>query len=378
VRDVPETAGIAEPLPAVKYVAVLTWAGRLRLGSTTVWPGSSRTYDVDAHAFCRVGGEHPVPDWHCTCGFYAVADDEHLRDLFGRDVPECWAHATVELSGRVVEHERGWRAAHQVVLGVSWPDRCQCCHRAPADGFLLPHRDLQPIVPACRACAGEHWISVAETTNRLGTEVRLVPSDAGPTAPATGALRPARRRRQRWWTPLQWLVPGVLLAALLIGILVAANRGARADGSVPAELGALVKVNDPQGSADRLAQGFDGADRRAVVLVDRDRNGTPLTVSAVAVLVALQGGGWDCLTARPSPAGGSTGDASWSLARTGVTGDEATCIEASRQRTPLPARPTATGASPAPAAPAPASPAPAAASPAAASPAAASPASAAR
>ncbi len=48
-----------------------------------------------------------LPDFSCTCGVYAAKSIEHLRQ---RGYKRFGVHGEVYLWGRVVEHERGWRA----------------------------------------------------------------------------------------------------------------------------------------------------------------------------------------------------------------------------------------------------------------------------
>lgn len=64
----------------------------------------------------RFGAGEPVPHLDCTCGIYAVPSVVALLDHAVRPVapgarlPETGAFGIVAMTGRVVEHERGWRA----------------------------------------------------------------------------------------------------------------------------------------------------------------------------------------------------------------------------------------------------------------------------
>lgn len=61
-------------------------------------------------------GKAPVLD--CTCGFYAVKRPEQL----GRFDPTCgYAFLEVELFGRVIVHDRGYRAERQRILHIGIP-----------------------------------------------------------------------------------------------------------------------------------------------------------------------------------------------------------------------------------------------------------------
>ncbi len=75
---------------------------RLRpvIGSPRPWPPLE-----PARAACRRLRPHPIPDAACTCGLHAVMEPDALR--WTRDPVVV---GTVALWGRVVEHERGYRA----------------------------------------------------------------------------------------------------------------------------------------------------------------------------------------------------------------------------------------------------------------------------
>jgi hypothetical protein len=131
------------------------------------------TFGVDADATCHCRAEYPssmsgwmlsghpypanhkiVPDLHGDCGWYAVPSDM-----------DAW-HAPntvdllVELSGRVIEHEQGYRAEHQRVIEIRLPGCWLCgqptthalfdqdeCKRFACEYHLAP--DLIPV------CAGD-------------------------------------------------------------------------------------------------------------------------------------------------------------------------------------------------------------------------------
>jgi hypothetical protein len=95
-----------EPILAWRAWALSTdrdWTEpRLRpvVGSPRPWPPLE-----PARAACRRFRRHPTPDVGCTCGLHALVEPEALR--WTRDPVVV---GTVALWGRVVEHERGYRA----------------------------------------------------------------------------------------------------------------------------------------------------------------------------------------------------------------------------------------------------------------------------
>jgi len=71
-----------------------------------VWPAG-----VEAIARCESG--HAAPHEDCACGIHAAREPAAvLSYLRGRDEPATVTRVLgrVELWGRVIEHERGWRA----------------------------------------------------------------------------------------------------------------------------------------------------------------------------------------------------------------------------------------------------------------------------
>lgn len=77
---------------------------------------------VERDAYAKhVGSDHDAPHLGCLCGFNAVKVEENLSRGSG-----C-AIAEVELSGRVIVYEHGYRAEHQHVLRVRIPGRCWIC-----------------------------------------------------------------------------------------------------------------------------------------------------------------------------------------------------------------------------------------------------------
>jgi len=75
-------------------------------GHTTAWQPETNT------ATCNNGGEHPVPDESCSCGFYALSDASDLNSTYSHHL---YDHAVVKLWGRVIPGSRGWRAEYAAI-----------------------------------------------------------------------------------------------------------------------------------------------------------------------------------------------------------------------------------------------------------------------
>ena len=162
--------------------------GRLALerGEVVVRPAFFRAlggvYGATAKADCPFGRGHDAPEPACTCGFYAVATDDELWRL-GGDEPDL-AVLEVELSGRVIEHEHGYRASHQRIRTVRMHRRCSRCGR-PAE--LLHRRRFGTLVPACERCA-RRPITLDDAGASLGTELAFDDDDATPAPSSRRAL----------------------------------------------------------------------------------------------------------------------------------------------------------------------------------------------
>lgn len=98
------------PILAVKRVRAEAFFNALLVSGVAHAP-----LEIDGEAECRGWLDfidHPAPQWDCTCGFYAVPADRLHEWPFGGLIAE------VELSGVVIEHESGYRAQYQRVVGL--------------------------------------------------------------------------------------------------------------------------------------------------------------------------------------------------------------------------------------------------------------------
>lgn len=142
--------------------------------------GAPYTAHDRAHCFrerCPVDGNHPAPHPRGSCGFYGSTGDPLEWML-----PEA-ALLDVELFGRVIRHERGWRAEGQRVLGARFVHGCAACLRPTADPVLVTAPApvdtggllVSPRCPRCaRVWRAPTWGEVlepAELAGLLGTEV---------------------------------------------------------------------------------------------------------------------------------------------------------------------------------------------------------------
>src|SRR4051794_34817997 len=138
-------------------------------------------FGVESDAICQ-RMTHPAPAPGCRCGFWSVPERRLLDGAVGVRLGG-WALAEVELSGTVIEAERGMRAGHQRILSLTFPDRCErpeCVERSTglavtSNGFLRS---------GCEEHGGE--LTLVEAAGLLGTETRF---GVLSTAPSWSELR---------------------------------------------------------------------------------------------------------------------------------------------------------------------------------------------
>ncbi|HVE28357.1 MAG TPA: hypothetical protein VNC22_23275 [Sporichthya sp.] len=126
----PELEVVQSEIPILAHRAAVIGLNRkgLHLASLNF---NNIPLEEDMDAVCRkcssyydpwaVSKNHDAPDPDCQCGFYAVPADVDAWHSMGT------VDLLVELSGKVIEHERGYRAQHQRIVQMYVP-RCPLCH----------------------------------------------------------------------------------------------------------------------------------------------------------------------------------------------------------------------------------------------------------
>ena len=134
------------------------------------------SYGAVAHATCPLSG-HDAPQADCSCGFYAVADEGQLWRL-GADEPEL-AVVDVELSGRIIEHDHGYRASDQRVPRRPCPRRVRPVRAARRGVRPASVRGVGPGVPPLRAPAARSQPGVGHAGCARRLHHRRPTADAG-------------------------------------------------------------------------------------------------------------------------------------------------------------------------------------------------------
>jgi hypothetical protein len=222
--------------------------------------------------------DHEAPQAGCTCGFYAVESEDDLWRLGGGE--PALAVLDVDLAGRVIAHEHGYRASHQAVRRVTVGNTCTQCGK-PA--VALRRQWFGALSPACGRHA-KQAVSVEQVSSELGVPVEFSSED----------LAPAPRLARLQFVLAQLVVP-VAILILGIGLAIMTNSGAPLSSAQLAVLGWLIA-----GPAvfDRMAPKF-GLGRRETVRLRRRWNwlvvcvviGCDLVITVVAALA------WHAMTA---------------------------------------------------------------------------------
>lgn len=129
----PEPEPVVEQIPilANRFAHLMSRDGKVTLASCTF---PDKPFGIMAEAeCCMVSMDHAAPDYNCQCGFYAVPADQmprHVMDYGYSYADRPAVRLQVELSGKVIEHDRGYRAQHQRVIEVMLPNLCLCGRQA--------------------------------------------------------------------------------------------------------------------------------------------------------------------------------------------------------------------------------------------------------
>jgi hypothetical protein len=144
------------------------------LNGDGVWlKGQRGHYGVFARAVCPEMRPHHVPDWDCTCGFYAMKTPP--------PEPEYGAfRAEVELFGTVIEAENGYRAECQRVLSLQAFRTCSkdgCDRQAAVFKVNTNPEKRGTVIARCHKHRGGEFLALADLTAKIGTEIRWIDSE---------------------------------------------------------------------------------------------------------------------------------------------------------------------------------------------------------
>lgn len=176
-------AGLAErqqdePITAWKQARLAFAGGRYYFMPLTGAGGSG--YDAEAVARCETTDwslsislysswgtgptPHTAPSLDCRCGFYALTEPPE------QDPALCLLE--VDLYGRVIVCEKGYRAEKQRVLSVTVSPRCYYCSDTETHLVVFGEGDALGVRCAAHTPADAIVVSAEQVAGLLGTEVR--------------------------------------------------------------------------------------------------------------------------------------------------------------------------------------------------------------
>jgi hypothetical protein len=223
MTDGPDVSAEPEPIVAVKMARLV--AADARVQFVPCFPRAlSHPYDAVTDAVCEGGRPHRAPDEHCRCGFHAV---KARNELWRLDPAREAVVLDVELSGTVIEHEFGYRASRQAVLGVCLPATCTRwrCRRPTAgvapyqsSAYEFELKPWTPLRPVCERCGKRHLWSLADLASELTVEVTVDRPRRSSAPAAEDGTRPGppedpARRVRTFTSPLA--IATVMLFALV-------------------------------------------------------------------------------------------------------------------------------------------------------------------
>ncbi len=138
---------------------------------------------ISDHAICRMVdferlrefGRHHPPVLRCTCGFYAMKSRERVLEEHDELTSGlCVVLLEVELFGKVIVCEHGYRAERQRILQLSIPRGCFFCggQRGDVAAEGMAGTKGGPLIPTCRHHHGHPlYYSFERLANSLAVPV---------------------------------------------------------------------------------------------------------------------------------------------------------------------------------------------------------------
>lgn len=152
-------------------------------GFRGVWSSAQPVYGVRDTAVCFWNHRHSPPERRCGCGFYCFHSSDAARAMACEGQYRSTVILDVDLFGRFIRYEEGFRYSDQRILAVHL-NRCPCGRPATvlvdSGAGITGWLQLQP---CCRRCSGsKQTITPARFGGLLGDRA-LIKADATPSDP---------------------------------------------------------------------------------------------------------------------------------------------------------------------------------------------------
>lgn len=143
----------AAPLHGFKLAYPMLSADGRTAGFGGIWSSNQTVYRVEDTAVCFWNRAHSPPKRRCTCGFYCLHTFEEARAMACEARYRSTVILGVQVAGRFVRYEHGFRYSSQRVLSVRL-NRCDCGRAATA---VVDSGDGVPgwlrLQPRCLRCS---------------------------------------------------------------------------------------------------------------------------------------------------------------------------------------------------------------------------------
>lgn len=166
------------PVLGHKLAYPLLSADRRTAGFKGVWSSAQPVYQVRDTAVCFWNERHRPPHRRCGCGFYCFHSLDAARAMACEGQYRLTVILAVEVSGRFIRHEHGFRYSNQRVLAVQL-NRCPCGR--PANVLVDSGNGTTgwlQLQPSCVRCgASKELITPSAFGALLGDPTLVAPGD---------------------------------------------------------------------------------------------------------------------------------------------------------------------------------------------------------
>ena len=167
----------AGPLHGYKLGFPMLSADGEAAGFGGIWSSGQAVYRIEDTAVCFWSPRHSAPKRRCSCGFYCLHSLDAARAMACEEEYRSTVVLEVEVRGRFIRYEEGFRYSRQRILAVR-TNRCLCGR--PVDGFVDSGTGIRGwlrLRPCCHVCrAGRQPITLSAFAVLLGNGTGLTPA----------------------------------------------------------------------------------------------------------------------------------------------------------------------------------------------------------
>lgn len=161
-----------------------------------------------------VAPRHPAPRQDCSCGVWAVKDENTIHTLLASYSGQTLAYGRVQMWGRIYEHEKGYRAEHarpvdiNVIGGdAATVDELAGFYGCPVRAVAMPDRVVETIAARQRQAHDDamkhmtaHLQASSQAVSQMKMQNQIYSATLGFGAMNVPSVRMTRRRGNGWVT----------------------------------------------------------------------------------------------------------------------------------------------------------------------------------